>query len=379
MNPAKISRKRIKPLFLVVALLLLIGTSHAQGFQQSMCAGTGAANAIIPASVLTGQTAGEQNVLTISVLIMLVVLVVVAVIYMISSIMQLDLLKKLVKSEITEVIITALIVFVFIGSFNLAGLGLNASTNVFHIAGSRFGKGLFVDDCTYLVGSSLNLIPPIFQINIVRFFLNTLSTFNIQVMPSDFGFADSPFQGFALFDKLLGTLEDIAGAFLILNMATALMIGLIFGLFPVFLYAGIILRTLPWTRAAGGAFLGIFVGFYIAFPILLHVMLGGYVAPSNGLDFLTGINSATFAIAATGSSSAPSFLSYGLAYLGTMLVNVNLNGLVTGFISVVLEPAVYTFISIIVSFIIAFDIAEITGDMLGAPNLTANRMFNRLI
>lgn len=381
MNPLKFKIKNMRFVFLLVILLLFAGTSHAQAFQQAICTGNGQVTGIIPTSILNGQSSGEQSVLNISILIMLVILVVVAAIYMISYIMGLEMLKNMVKSEIIEVIITAIIVFVFIGSFNLAAAGIS-STNVFHAAGTSFGKSIFVDDCSYLVNSSIGLIAPIFQLNIVRYFLNSVSSLTITVQPSNFGFSDTPFLGFGLFDNLLNELEDIAGAFIILNTVTALMIGIIFGLFPVFLYVGIVLRTLPWTRAAGGAFLGLFVGFYIAFPLLLHIMLGGYIqATGNGINFLTGATPAN--LTATADKSAgfgvPSFLSYGLNFIYSSVVNVNLNGLVNGFINSVIEPALYTFISLIVTFIISFDIAETAGDLLGAPSLTSEKLFNKLI
>jgi hypothetical protein len=222
----------------------------------------------------------------------------------------------------------------------------------------------------------------------VRWVISIVTSLKVTITPTYFGFIDSPFQGFILFNKVLALLEDITGAFLLLNMGTVILLGIIYALFPIFLYAGVVLRTLPWTRAAGGAFLGLFVGFYIMFPILLHVMLSSYI-PMAVSQFPNGnltTNQSQFVssmLTLGGSVSAPSFLEKGVNYLATISFGGSstliANGLVNGYIVAVIEPAMFTFLAIVIAFIISFDLAEATGDLLGAPSLRASGLFNKLI
>jgi hypothetical protein len=379
---------------MLIALMALVPTiasaqtSGGNGFTQGLCSGTGSnSTGVIPNSILTGQSNGEQQALLISLLIIFTMFMIVALLWIISNIMNLNVLKNLAKAEIGEIIITVIIVLVFIGTFSVASSGIS-STNVVHAAGTSFGKGIFVDDCTYLADSSYVLIPEIFGINVVRWVISIVTSLKVTITPTYFGFIDSPFQGFILFNKVLALLEDITGAFLLLNMGTVILLGIIYALFPIFLYAGVVLRTLPWTRAAGGAFLGLFVGFYIMFPILLHVMLSSYI-PMAVSQFPNGnltTNQSQFVssmLTLGGSVSAPSFLEKGVNYLATISFGGSstliANGLVNGYIVAVIEPAMFTFLAIVIAFIISFDLAEATGDLLGAPSLRASGLFNKLI
>jgi hypothetical protein len=420
----KTLKKWIKPTLLIGVLLLfiLISSVHAQtattpststggsSLIQGFCSGPGTSTTtsatsatgqqtggVIPnADILSSQANGEQTVLNISLLIMLVMLLIVSIMYMIGYVFSLPALKEMVKVEIGEVFITGLIVLIFVGSF----LGISAATtqNYFSVAGSNFGRNVFVDDCGYLSASSVSILQPFFQINIFRYVIEALSSLTIKLEPTYFGFSVKPLAGYMLFDNLLAVLDDAAGAFILLNLGTLLILGIIYALFPLFLYAGIILRTIPWTRAAGGAFLGIFIGFYIVFPLLLHLMLGGYsatlLAPSTGttgttstttqsyaqqiINQLSGQSSGTGAVTAVSGILSSTFSSFGLAGPATSAVSTyfSSSGVVGGFIANVIEPSLFTLFSIIVSFIIAIDIAEVAGDMLGAPSLSAGNIFS---
>ncbi len=375
---------------------IIAQSSLVQGFCGGSSVGTGTTTAgsggIIPTTnILSSQSNGEQGVLNTSVLIMMVMLIVVALIYMVSYIFNLELLRNLVKSEIGEIFITGIIVAVFLGSFTILSTATAQQTG-FAIAGSSFGRGVYVTDCSYLSTASISLMVPFFAINVVRFFVGAVSSISLDLTPTYFGFSDSPLQGYRLFDHILGYLDTIAGAFILLILGTLSLLSIIYAIFPIFLYAGIVLRTLPWTRAAGGAFLGLFAGFYIVFPLLLSVMLGGYIST------ITGVTSASTATPATQSTAAQwanvivttTPTTGSITTVGTFLYNTAssifsgigitfTNGIVGGFIAGVIDPALFTILSIIVAFLISFDFAEAMGDILGAPNLRASNIFNKVL
>jgi hypothetical protein len=388
-----------------IALLALAGNAHSQSqsWSQALCNGQGTVvqsngllttgGAIPLNDILSGQIGGQQQILNLSLLIMLMMLMIVSFIYMVSYIFQLDLLKNLAKAEIGEVIITAIIVFILLGGF----VAISSATSGNYLAlagqgssGGGFGRSTYVDDCTYLVNSSVNLLAPFFGINILRSISESIESATVSISPSAppyFGFSVSPFVGYGIFDTVLGILDDITGLFILFSLATLAMLGIIYALFPVFLYAGIVLRTLPWTRAAGGAFLGLFIGFYIVFPILLHVFLGGYIPTltNNQLAAPPAFSSFTSGLQSQNTNTGVGFITYTSNFLKSLnpFYNPSSNtggyGIINGFIYGILEPASYTSIAIVIAFIISFDITEAMGDLLGAPSLSASGIFNKVL
>ncbi len=386
----------MKTLLMIVAMALLVIAinPHAQSAPSSIVttfcsgsstSGTGSGGIIPSTNILSGQSGGEQSLINVSVLIMLTMLLVVALIYMISYVIGLEQLKNILKQEIAEIAITGIIVVIFIGGFALASSA--TSTSAVHISGVNIGQQTFIDDCTYLSTASLNLFVPFFLINFAGYAIDLLESFKVTITPAWFGLSDTPLQGFNLFDSALTILEDVTAAFILLILLSVVTLGFIYGLFPIFLYAGIILRTLPWTRAAGGAFLGMFVGFYIIFPLMLHVLLSGYIGtlataavnsnPTNVQAILNGI----IAGAGGGTTQLGSAVMF-LTQLGTLYVGTSGGGsfgLVNGYLFFVLEPAAFTVLAIIISFMIAFDFAELAGDLLGAPSLSTSSLLKRAV
>jgi hypothetical protein len=381
--------RNLKPLLLLILALMLAlipnATAATSSFTTGFCSGNANGGGVIPAnSVLSGQTQGEQGLINVSLLIMLTMLFIVAIIYMISYVLNLDLLRNIAKGEIGEVIITGIIVLVFIGTFNIAAASVN-SNNVVHIAGSSFGRNLYTDDCAYLGAASLDLIPPYLSLNVIRLVVGTITSLNVVIAPAFFGFEVKPFQGYALFDTVLGILDDMIGIFIALILAVVVLMGFIYGLFPLFLYAGIILRTLPWTRAAGGAFLGLFIGFYVLFPILLHMMLTGYIGGLPTSSVTTSSNNVIGSLLTTTTSkqsSATQIITQISNFITSSYVFSSGGGsvgLVNYYLTNVVEPAAFTIVSIVISFIIAFDFADIAGDILGAPSLSAGSIMSKYI
>ncbi|MEM3876738.1 MAG: hypothetical protein QXP24_03390, partial [Candidatus Micrarchaeaceae archaeon] len=129
-----------------------------------------------------------------------------------------------------------------------------------------------------------------------------------------------------------------------------------------------ILRTIPWTRAAGGAFLGLFIAFYLMFPILLYFML--QASPSSSV--LPVINTNSFL------KSPNSFISSTGTFLTTVLQMISFD-IVTPFINVIVEPMIFTIFVLIISLIISYDFMELMGDVLGAPSLSSSNTLKRVL
>ncbi len=379
-------------MILFISIVALATQTHSASapipttLSNAFCSGTttplaGQVSGAIPAtSILSGATlSNEQSVLNISLLIMLIMMLIASVFYMISNVLNLGMLKEFAKDELWEVVVTAGIVIVILGGFNLAAAGITNTT--FHITkGANFGRQTYVDDCSYLLNNSVNLLPSLFTLKTEIFLFDVVESGTFNYKPLYFGISIKPFEGYNLFDKLLNLLSTITMPLILMQLGVIVLLGFIFGLFPIFLYAGIILRTLPWTRAAGGAMIGLFIGFYIVFPILLHIMISGYTLSnqqllgSNPMQF-GSISQLTSGISSGNYNSAPGLFTYWLNYLEGMLKN----GLVNSYITEVIEPGFFSIVSIIISFMISYDIVEIAGDLLGAPSLSAGGMFRKMI
>jgi hypothetical protein len=375
---------RTKLLVLLVLAAVLLTSLNAQttSFANSFCGGSSTGGAttggVIPtATILSGQTNGEQSVINFSVLIMLMMLMVTALIWMLSYVLGLRTMQQLAKVEISEVFITAIVIVILIGGFNAAAISITG----FNTAGTGPTRSIYINDCAYLTQTSLALLVPIFSLNIIQTMADYAESIKISIEPSNFGFEASPFTGYNLFDTILQFLDGVSFAFIGMVFGTIIFLGFVYGLFPIFLYVGIVLRTLPWTRAAGGAFLGLYIGFYIVFPLLLHFMLAGYIATlTNNLTVNANpgiINQyVTQLVQPATTNSAPTFLQFGVNFIVGIL---NGKGVITSYIQDVIEPAGFTVFGIVISLIISFDFVELAGGLLGAPSLSSSRMFGNLL
>ena len=132
-----------------------------------------------------------------------------------------------------------------------------------------------------------------------------------------------------------------------------------------------------------------FIGFYIVFPLLLHIMLAGYlgnpsliptVLNSNGNPSQLTANYITSANQNSGSGTTTSVAGFIWTSIKDIFTTAfSANGIAGGFIVNVIEPSLFTILVVIISFIISFDFAEACGDLLGAPSLRASHIFNKVL
>lgn len=202
----------------------------------------------------------------------------------------------------------------------------------------------------------------------------------------------SPFAGVSLDYQLVTFLLMPVFLMFFIGVTIIFLFFIIFFLFPVFLYAGVLLRSFPWTRAAGGALLALFISFYIVLPALYYPILAfsaNQVAnaqlptcSTSGQQSLTGTQGNCQASSGIWSwvegvlSGANSFVNgtYTLiADPGTTFIQ-----LIDAYISF-LAFAVFEFVGFSIALIISFDLLEALGDLLGAPSLQSGRLLERLI
>jgi hypothetical protein len=203
-------------------------------------------------------------------------LLVVGLVYGIGYAFKIDKLLRFARNEIGEVVVTALIVLVFIGTFSISSVAIGTQ-NLFAAGQGTLNNNIFVGDCSLLAGDSFDLIGPLITVEAGNWLLFFAGSMEVSIVPNSFvGVTFAPFLFAVVLLPIVNLLLYGIAGFMMILIASTMFIVMIYSLFPLFLYLGIILRTLPWTRAAGGAFLGMFIAFYVAFPLLLYGMLVGY-------------------------------------------------------------------------------------------------------
>ncbi|MEM0149524.1 MAG: hypothetical protein QXW10_01350 [Candidatus Micrarchaeaceae archaeon] len=348
-------------------LLLVLAFNTAAADSASFCSGM-----FSPGNILSSTT--PASLLSIALLIMLVMLLIAGIVYALGYALRIDKLIRFAKSEIGEVIITVILVFVFVGSFTL--ISASAPSGMLVISKGAFGNNLYMSDCEALYGTSLSFIGPIIRLMINEIEISAYSSLSIEIMPVYFGISVSPLNGLAVANSVIKVMINIAAAFMGLIIATLFLLLIVYKLFPLFFFAGIVLRTIPWTRAAGGAFIGLFVAFYIILPTMVYIFTTQYTPQATSSTSSTSYGSLLSSIISSGrgSSNVSGMSSGSLSLMGLMGT-----GILPNFIREVLEPTLFYVIGIVLSFIIAYNFMETLGDLLGAPSLSSKNTLKKLL
>ena len=360
-----------KAALIATVLLVLLAVRSPSAQTSSFC------QDVIPQAGATflSQTGSINTMLGISIVIMLTMAALSGMLYMIGYSFRINNLVRVSKQEFGEIAVTALIVLVFVGTFTLLS-NASISPKLFSNTGA-YSQGIFADDCNVLSGYALVMFEYSFDLGIVQDFTLFASTIKVSYMPEGYGISFSPLSGYATSFKVIALLFLFAGGMSGLLLGIGVVLGIFYAIMPLFLFAGIILRTLPWTRAAGGAFLGIFLGFFIVFPVLLHFLL--YNTPPS-INLIGGSPSEYNQITIPSFSDIFNMLNPG----ATFTIRASLNSIIdpsyaTDVILSVLIPGMYGVFSFAFAFIISFDFAETAGDFLGSPSLSTSRSLNKLL
>ena len=371
----------VRPKIAAYALFIAVALIFTASISGTAFAGTSGShanpfcNTVIPAPTQFG----ISSIINITLIMLLAMISVIGLAAAIGYAFDIQVLKRFMRNEIGEIAITVIIAVVFIGTLSADGslsTGYAASLGV-------MGSNLFYQDCNALsVVALYNSMPALVSIGSFQDVLSFIGSFTIQYMPNNFGFSTTPYLGIGAVMTPINNMFSIAGGLVGIMIAVPVILGIIYGLFPLFFYLGLILRTLPWTRAAGGAFLGVFFGLFIVFPLLLHAMM----CTGNTLC-TTPPNSATQTIAANGifanyagiaSASLSSLVSFFTKYITNAVSNLS-EGIINGTISSIISPVAFILFDVFISFIVSLDFAEIMGDYLGAQSLSGSSAFKKLI
>ncbi|MCL5102382.1 MAG: hypothetical protein M1544_03440 [Candidatus Marsarchaeota archaeon] len=356
--------KFTKSLFMVFAAVLLVSltvlpsNANAATILGSTDTPSQFCSAIIPQStILTSGNALSSGVFTISIGLVGVMFAIVAFTYALGYSLGISPLLNFSKTELGEIAITLLIILVLLGTVAFI-TGNNSPGRIFS---SYDISGVYNNDCTSLVTAAYNMSANFRSLAITQDIYSLLSSTTVEVAPVYFGFSFSAAGGLTVINQVIKMMMEFTGALIAIFFGIAVFLAIIYGLFPIFLYVGIVLRTIPWTRAAGGAFLGLFIGFYILLPFLI-----GFVSTVS-FPTATTVNFPQFAI-----NSNPITLIEGM--IGEVRGQLLLE-----FVEGVVGPSLYIIIGTIIAIMLSLDFSETMGDYLGAPSLSSGHALKGLV
>ena len=346
---------------LVLAMLLLLGNISAASSTEGAINSAFCTNAIVqPNAVLHSSSYG--GMLGISVLILALVALVIGIAYMVGYSFKVEKLVQFSKAEMGEIFVTLLIILIFFGAI------YSVSPSGFIKIGPSSTYNTYYNDCTLLANSSVEVFRSLTTYFIPEtYYLQILRDLTINMMPLHFGISFMPSKAFGLLYHILDLFIGIAGGLAGLFIAIIVFLAIIYSVFPIFLFLGIILRSIPWTRAAGGAFLGLFIAFYLMFPILLYFML--QASPAATVQSIEDPNSFL---------SSTSIVSATSSFITSIFSLISFN-IITPFITDILEPMIFTIFVLIISLIVSYDFMELMGDALGAPSLSSSNTLKRVL
>lgn len=398
-------------LVLLICLALIPNLSHAAGFISTALFPScnnlfSSSNTFINTYLSKGSTYSEM--ISITMLVILTVLTVLGIIYMVGMAFGIEKLKAFVKSEYMESFANLLIVVLIVGGISgtdtimtflssITSVGLQSynvapvtSTNAMYVSICNGYYGTIDGSLQNIIGLSLFILPlqlmQSFQIDL------TANGGGIAYLPAYInpGLNFRPLEGTDVIQKMIILESSSFSLVITLSFAVIILLLLIYFLFPLFLYLGLLLRSFPWTRAAGGSMIALFISFYIIFPAVLYP----FISLSSTLQSSTNI-----LCAGTSPSSALTTLCNSNNLLSSFTTDskIGANALYTliktlipldfgGALSANADQFVnnITFIGlqllgIIIAFIISFDLMEQLGDILGSPSLKSKTLFNKLI
>ncbi|MEM0202248.1 MAG: hypothetical protein QXR73_03665 [Candidatus Micrarchaeaceae archaeon] len=364
---SSMAAKGIPVLALLLFLIAVFPTSaHAAGYQSEaslFCTGNSSAPGIIPPSTsITSGNALSSGVFTISISIIALIFAIVGMAYAIGYALGINLLVNFSKTEIGEIFITLIILFVLLGTMAT----ITGGTSPGRIFSNYNFYGIFSNDCYTMTLTALNITSDFRSLTIIQDYYSLISHTTVSVSPNYFGFTFMPYVGLTVVNQIIKMMMEFTGIIIALLFGLSVFLAIIYGLFPIFLYVGIVLRTIPWTRAAGGAFIGLFIGFYIMLPLLLSFVTS--VAFSNVAT--TTFDTSIFSLSSFAGNPVSSLFYLSSFISGDMLIS---------FIEGVVAPSIYVIIGVVISIILSLDFAETMGDYLGAPSLSSGNALKGLV
>lgn len=355
----------------IVAMLLMVvaflpGYSNAATAGYSGTASTFCSGIIPKTTTMTSGNLLSSGTLVISISLVALMFAIVGFTYAIGYAFGISPLLNFSKTEIGEIGITLIIIIVLLGTMST----ITGGTSPGNIFSNYNFYGVFNKDCNVMTLAALNTTSDFRTVAITQDFFSLLSSTTVSVSPDYFGFSFMPYVGLTVINQIIKIMMGFTGVIIALFFGLSIFLAIIYGLFPIFLYIGIVLRIIPWTRAAGGAFLGLFIGFYILLPLLI-----GFVATVSFTSVpVVSFPSSLFAFSANPIAD----LTNPVTSIATLVSFVSSNILVL-FIEGVIAPSIYVIIGVVISIILSLDFAETMGDLLGAPSLSSGHALKGLV
>jgi len=314
-----------------------------------------------------------------SMLVILSVLMIVAFLYAIGMAFKINRLISFSKNEILENVLNfILILFVAGGIAGIDGVVIGiaqfsasaVSTNQQSITST---SSLYYSACEYYYGDAIGEIGNLIPLALTVFMFNIASSFQFNFMPNGFGASLRPFAWLGLLSKMVGSFSMPIVAITGIELINVYLLAIIYYIFPLFLYLGILFRTFPWTRAIGGALLGLFISFYVFYPALIYAISSITASSSMQASAQNSIiDSANELRTNLFTSSLTTSINPGLT------ISTIFSSLIIEYIEIIAIGGINT-IGILISLVICFDLIEAFGDLLGAPSLTHGGVLKKVI
>lgn len=358
----------------IAALLLIAGMAGAQSVS-GFCSAFFSSSSPV---AIPGTSSYAGSVAAIAFLVVLVVLVIIGIAYAIGYAFGIGSLLKFVKSEAVESFFNLIIIAFVAFGIGFAGPAIQFLSALGGITLQSGGAApsagnaqqLYTTLCNYYVHDGVvMLIDNSITLTLTYIVVSALQGLFVSLSPNYFGVTYSPFYGASMLLNVLNVQMETYTFFAAILVAMAMLLALIYFLFPFFLYAGVLLRAFPWTRAAGGSLIALFIAFYIVFPALLYpfaiYMSSSITTASQSLYSINPFSSLQTSIAAIFGYVSGSTLVSEVMGPGGFAQNVGMLALQV--------------IGIFVAFLVSFDLLEVLGDLLGSPSLQPNKLFSKVI
>ncbi len=351
----------------IIILLFLIPNTSAQSTSFLSSLTPNACKSAYSATNPVHNYSSFSNLMVLSLIIMTIMLFVSGILWAIGGVLNFPKLKIYSKSEIGEVFLTVLIIVIILGTFAVTSSTLNKGVP---LISSVFNETTYTHDCNTLYTGVSSGVTYAIGLVVYQDVLKAFGSLSLTIEPTWFGYGYSPLSGLSYVSNLMGLLVTVSMAITGLSFGGIIILDVVYTIAPLFFFVGIILRTLPWTKAAGGSFLGVFIGFYIIFPTLFFIFASGAasISPIANSSIPTSLYP----------TSLPSALSGSFINSETKAV-ANGSGMIDEVIVGLIAPMLYLLISLVISLIVAFDFIDTLGDLLGSPSLSSGGSFRNLI
>ena len=408
---------------IVIAMLLLFllqpaafhAASLGEDFSNLVCVplfgGSSIGSSIVGNTIAVSTPSTYSNILDFSLLIILLVLVVLGIIYAIGYSMKIDKLLNYSKTELLESVFNVIIIAAIAGGMilvfsgisfitSIANAGLSSAQSAINSLGGttvsfstiqvKNAHDLYVGICDNYGSSLMGITYNLFDLYALGLLQMFAQGFKIELMPNSGGFLMltpgvtlAPLAGLSPSMQVISYFFTMVSAFAAILIGIPLLLFFIYYLFPFFLYAGILFRSFPWTRAAGGTLLALFISFYVVFPSLIY--------PFSVLSTTSIGNAYTTPTASSGSQIINYKLIGGRFVMpiissGSLNINtwgqlgslINLGPMILGYVEG-LSGVILQVIGLMMALVISYDLVEMFGKLLGAPSVSARKMLSKVV